>query len=86
MKMLKVKKIRQCLSSSNCCYFYGWVQPNEFYFALDDSDVETEGTEDQQDLGHQSFESIPSAYTNGTNSPAPACKLRISNFSFMINV
>jgi len=39
--------------------------------AQDESDVETEGTEDQQDLGHQSFESIPSAYTNGTNSPAP---------------
>ncbi|GFT05722.1 short coiled-coil protein B [Nephila pilipes] len=39
--------------------------------AQDDSDVETEGTEDHQDLGHQSFESIPSAFTNGSNSPAP---------------
>ncbi|GIY89383.1 short coiled-coil protein B [Caerostris extrusa] len=39
--------------------------------AQDDSDVETEGTEDHQDLGHQSYESIPSAFTNGSNSPAP---------------
>lgn len=54
-------------------------------FNLDESDVETEGTEDQQDLGHQSFESIPSAYTNGTSSPAPPCEL-LSIYYFFIEI
>lgn len=44
-----------------------------FYFA-DDSDVETEETDDHNEFGHQSYESIPSAFTNGSNSPAPACR------------
>ncbi|KAG8185469.1 hypothetical protein JTE90_019728 [Oedothorax gibbosus] len=40
--------------------------------AQDESDDETEeGIDDHHDLGHQSFESIPSAYTNSSNSPAP---------------
>lgn len=39
--------------------------------AQDESEPENEDVPEVQDIGHQSFESIPSAFTNGTNSPVP---------------